>query len=213
MILRPFFLSILWLIASPLFAADYSQYRYHAEIIIFAQQTNQATLQEEYWPPEVTLPDLSGSTRLTAQQTKPINLLAPVLRRLQNTRRYRVIHSTAWSLPPRRSSIHIQAGQRYTTADRPQHLPALEPYEIDGRMTIAPGRYFDITADLLFSSTVLLPASNGTLTDTFRQFRLTQSRRIKAKTIHYFDHPLFGVIIGINRYQLGTPATSTKTNH
>ena len=32
--------------------------------------------------------------------------------------------------------------------------------------------------------------------------RLTESRRIKLNELHYFDHPLFGVIIQVSRLEI-----------
>ena len=38
-----------------------------------------------------------------------------------------------------------------------------------------------------------------------RDFRLKTSRRVKPDEIHYFDHPLFGVITMVTRYELPKP--------
>ena len=31
-------------------------------------------------------------------------------------------------------------------------------------------------------------------------YRMVQSRRMRSNELHYLDHPLFGVIVRINRY-------------
>ena len=38
-----------------------------------------------------------------------------------------------------------------------------------------------------------------------KEFRLLESRRIKPDEIHYFDHPAFGVIVMVSRYELPKP--------
>ena len=44
-----------------------------------------------------------------------------------------------------------------------------------------------------------------TATYDVRDFRLNTSRRVKPDEIHYFDHPLFGVITMVTRYELPKP--------
>jgi hypothetical protein len=128
------------------------------------------------------------------------------------------------SAPP----VRIRAGKRYTTdgtlapmpiSDTSGGLdgnPAQQPiqetsatldgfvddalYEIDGRIKISLSKYLDVDTDLLYRRPVTLPDSNGLPVNEFRQFRLNEFRRMKSKTIHYLDHPLFGVIVGIDRY-------------
>ena len=39
-------------------------------------------------------------------------------------------------------------------------------------------------------------------TDPVDYVRLTESRRIKLNELHYFDHPLFGVILQVSRFEL-----------
>ena len=76
--------------------------------------------------------------------------------------------------------------------------PTLPPLRrpLDGPATVGLQRYLYLTLDL-----VLLPADlppefalrpEGT---TFGGFRLTETRRMRSKELHYFDHPLFGVVV------------------
>ena len=37
--------------------------------------------------------------------------------------------------------------------------------------------------------------------DSIESVRLTESRRIKLNELHFFDHPLFGVILQVSRYE------------
>jgi len=36
--------------------------------------------------------------------------------------------------------------------------------------------------------------------------RITEQRRVKLKELHYFDHPLFGVIVRVVPYRIPDPA-------
>jgi len=77
-------------------------------------------------------------------------------------------------------------------------------YEIDGRIKISLSKFLDVDADLLYRRNVNLPDAQGLPVNEFREFRLTEFRRMKSKTIHYLDHPMFGVVIGIDRYKADT---------
>ena len=156
----------------------------------------------------------------------PFEMLASALKRMQRSSEYNVIYSRAWRLPdlPKKTAppVRIQAGLRYTEEGQiappivlnqplntssnsavinPQALIDVALYEIDGRIKISLSKYLDVDADLLYRRPVTLPDANGLPVREFRQFRLTEYRRMKSKTIHYLDHPLFGMVIGIDRYE------------
>jgi len=165
----------------------------------------------------------NGSERLPGQvaefETLPFNLLSGPLRKLQRSSRYRVIYARAWRLPdlPRHRAppVRIRAGKRYTpdgsmapfvptdnvNSQASDALGDNALYEIDGRIKISLSKFLDVDADLLYRRHVMLPDTNGLPVNEFRQFRLTEFRRMKSNTIHYLDHPLFGVVLGIKRHQ------------
>lgn len=157
-----------------------------------------------------------------------INMLGGALSRLKRSSRYDVKYASAWRLPdlPVKLAppVRIKAGQRFTAEGNPappppvpthtqtivgqvvgqDQLPAIVDdalYEIDGRIKISLSKYLDVDADLVYRSHVFLPDADGVPTRTFQSFRLTEFRRMRSKTIHYLDHPLFGMIIGIDRYE------------
>lgn len=162
--------------------------------------------------------------QIIAYEKLPVTMLAGVLARIERSGRYHVIHSTAWRLPGlaagKAQAVRIRAGRRFTgagksaTVEAPTHTrkvisrvleQASRPpdnvlYEVDGRIRVSLSKYLDVDADLLFRDFVFLPDPQGVPTRTLRNFRLTEYRRMKSRTIHYLDHPLFGVIIGIDRY-------------
>lgn len=200
---------------------------YNVEVIIFAY-TSDAGLQEEHWPLEPGEPDTSNSVSLvrnagqlpgqiTEFEVLRFNMLSSALNRLRRSSRYDVLYSRAWRLPdlPSRSAppVRIRAGKRFTSSGN--YAPAVIAnntdgsldgvvddalYEIDGRIKISLSKFLDVDADLLYRRHVTLPDADGLPVNEFRQFRLTEFRRMKSKTIHYLDHPLFGVVIAIDRH-------------
>ena len=172
----------------------------------------------------VTLVNLGGETlRPVEFQRLPLKKLANSLAAMKRSSRYRVLEATAWRLPglPLKSAppVLIQAGKRYLPdgqitsripaapatsgsllADNdPEQLPAAL-YELEGRIRISLSRFLDVDADLLYRSNVSLPDASGALVNEFRSFRLTEFRRMKSNSIHYLDHPMFGMVIAIDRY-------------
>jgi len=210
--------------------AAYGERWYNVEVIIFSYSSD-IGVQEEHWPIDPGQPDISnsvslirhaeGEERLPGQiiefEELPFEMLSGALKRMNRSSRYNVIYSRAWRLPdlPQHSAtpVRIRAGKRYTAegtyaepipVDIEGNLEGVVDdalYEIDGRIKISLSKYLEVDADLLYRRPVILPDSNGLPVNEFRQFRLNEFRRMKSKTIHYLDHPLFGVIIGINRYQ------------
>jgi hypothetical protein len=210
--------------------AAYGERWYNVEVIIFAYSSDTG-IQEEYWPLETGIPDISNSVSLVRHdnaterlpgeiidyETLPFNMLSAALNRLRRSGRYNVIYSQAWRLPdlPSRSAnpVRIRAGKRYDAngdiaaivptglPGQPQFMVDDALYEIDGRIKISLSKFLDVDADLLYRRHVNLPDDLGMPVNEFRQFRLTEFRRMKSKTIHYLDHPLFGVLIGIDRYR------------
>ena len=76
-------------------------------------------------------------------------------------------------------------------------VPTLPPLRtpLDGTATLGLQRYLYLTLDLVLlpsdMPTEFAPLPEGT---TFGGFRLTETRRMRSKELHYFDHPLFGVV-------------------
>jgi hypothetical protein len=42
----------------------------------------------------------------------------------------------------------------------------------------------------------------------YQVFRMKQSRRMRSNEVHYIDHPLFGIIALVTRYELPQPETT-----
>jgi len=225
------FLSLLFFPA--LSCAAYGERWYNVEVIIFSYSSDMG-VQEEHWPLETGVPDISNAVSLVKQDNSserlpgqilefeqlPFKMLSGALRRMQRSSRYDVIYANAWRLPdlPKRRAppVRIKAGKRYNPDGGPAapflgeiagQLSGMSDealYEIDGRIKISLSKFLDVDADLLYRRNVNLPDAQGLPVNEFREFRLTEFRRMKSKTIHYLDHPMFGVVIGIDRYKADT---------
>ncbi len=78
--------------------------------------------------------------------------------------------------------------------------------KVDGTVRLRSGHFLHVDVDLayffqsipasLINTVVENPNSNYQLTD---YSRLKETRRIKLNELHYFDHPLFGVIMWVKR--------------
>ena len=151
--------------------------------------------------------------------------LESILRSLRRSSRYAVLGSYSWIQPidNKKTPIMIQAGDRYD--DR---------FELEGILAFNRSRYLHVTTDLwytVFENRGTGAAAQGadviaTLDAEMlsgyedltaveqrrgqyapaRTHRMSQSRRMRSSEVHYLDHPLFGVIIRVNRYEL--PATA-----
>ncbi|MCW8964958.1 MAG: peptidoglycan binding protein CsiV, partial [Gammaproteobacteria bacterium] len=93
-------------------SAAYGERWYNVEVIIFAYSSDMG-VQEEHWPLETGVPDISNSVSLVRQDDSgerlpgqvlefeqlPFKMLSGALRRMQRSSRYDVIYANAWRLP------------------------------------------------------------------------------------------------------------------
>lgn len=167
----------LWVILS-LFASNSAAIPvYKVEILIF--ENSQATgLDGEQWRELTDRPSSLNSIPLStggegAYQSLPATALNLIQARenLESSGKYEVIYHTGWSQPVK---------------SREENTPVwIEvPGILEGTVNLHEGRYLHFAADLVFNS------KEGSV-------RLTESRRLKAKELHYLDHPLFGILVRV----------------
>ncbi|MBL1259542.1 MAG: hypothetical protein COB33_003300 [Thiotrichaceae bacterium] len=82
---------------------------------------------------------------------------------------------------------------------------------LDGTIKLHLGRYLHLEADLLYRSQTE-PLKNNTFFMNFDEieqpptlFRMHQKRRLRSGELHYFDHPMFGMLVKIIPYELPEP--------
>ena len=201
------------LLAVPLHAAAVDWYT--VELLVFAERGS-AGLEEETWSASPGSPDTSGAT-LPGEgdfQLVPRSELelAGVARQLDRSGRYRTLLLTGWRQPgfgPRRA-IPVQvrsddggggllaAGAGlFGGVDSANQRPSIE-----GIVRVHRSRFLHVLVDLLYSRPE--PATQTTeavaVGFTPSLFRLTESRRMRSRELHYYDHPLFGVLVKITPY-------------
>jgi len=167
----------LLLFATPLFAQTETYYR--VEIVLFANN-NTSAAAVEFWP-EAEYPDLSRAIDLDNPPTgfsspDPQSLtLGGIAARLDQSGNYRLIRHISW----------IQPGLPESAA-----LPVLmgSSGNVVGTVTLTLSRYLHLNTDMVFYTAVDgLPVAA----------RVSDSRRMRSRELHYIDHPLLGVIAEI----------------
>ena len=105
-------------------------------------------------------------------------------------------------------------GKLLSSGDEPSEAGL---WEIDGYVQLTATRFLHAETELIFRrptiTTSALPATTDTAADTdsnlswqtgesplidedwLQFFKLNQGRRVKANELHYFDHPMFGLLI------------------
>ncbi len=146
--------------------------------------------------------------------------LEAIRRSLSRSSRFDVVDHQSWIQPinSEPTPVMVQAGQRYD--DR---------FEIEGTLSLSRSRFLHVQTDLWY--TIFEPRGGtrnpyvqgfeSSLTDeqlagyqelvdverergqyfAARSHVMSQSRRLRSDELHYIDHPLFGVIVRINRYR------------
>jgi len=73
-------------------------------------------------------------------------------------------------------------------------------YNIEGVVKLVRERYLHLDVDLLMSAQGGSEARYPDIPARAPAFQLREKRRIKSNTVHYFDHPRFGVIANVTPY-------------
>jgi hypothetical protein len=160
--------------------------QYDVEIIVFRNLSGQT--DGEQWPHAGDAPaDPAGHLRLEdtlADLPQSAYRLQRIADSLNRSGAYRVVAHKAW---------------RQTARDRTQAAPFrvnATGDELDGTVTLVRERFLHLDVDLVLQSS----------------YSLDEKRRMRSGELHYFDHPMFGVIAEVNPYEppeAATPASET----
>ena len=149
--------------------------------------------------------------------------LAGVNRVLELSREYRPLLHVAWQQPGLDSrnirAIHLDntqfdeepaeqaEPQPGEGSVRPEYTPPVKVY--DGILRLWKSRFLHVDVDFAyFPESTEQPAqgaAGGTDDNELPSagyVRLTQSRRIRSEELHYFDHPLFGLVVQVSRIEI-----------
>jgi peptidoglycan-binding protein CsiV len=152
---------------------------------------------------------------------KKRNRMSGIYRVLKLSSEYRPLYHISWQQPAseRRQSryVHIQRleGEGTTkvikTTEVTEEPEFLEEFImpdriVDGSIRIRSGFYLHADVDLSYFKQ--LPPENKVIRNSEESFsglqektviKLKESRKIKLNEIHYFDHPMYGVILQVSR--------------
>ncbi|MDT8309821.1 MAG: CsiV family protein [Methylophaga sp.] len=172
-------LSILLFTGLLLSMPAHAQQWYQVELVVF-EQLNPAT--DEQWPVMPPM-DPSAVTPKTANgKIQPANResLAGVAERLRNSANYRVLSYHSWQ----QSVLNKNASLKV----------AIEGERLSGHIRVYKSSYLHSELDLWLQD----GSQRSVGDDAFQGQRypnLRESRRLRSKELHYFDHPRFGAIL------------------
>jgi len=161
--------------------------QYDVEVVIFSNQNSGS--DGEHWP--TTLPDSLGTRDFAAEgqfSERPASSyrLDGVANALRQSRGYSVLLHTAW----RQSAYDSRNAVAYPVDASVQDGAR----RLAGQIKLVRERYLHLDVDL-----VLMSAAGA---DGSAVYELNEKRRIKkSSTLHYFDHPRFGMIAIVTPYQ------------
>jgi len=173
----------------------------------------------------IELSPVSENNNIAFQKLKPETLqLTETANKLAASRRYRIITLQAWQQPIKQrheaesvrltdkqisasDSVLVENGETILNPPLQGDFELNEtvseeiPARIDGTVTVSLARYLHMALklryynpDVYLAEQIALQKPDEVLINTFM---MNQSRRMRSKEIHVFDHPYFGVIATI----------------
>jgi hypothetical protein len=207
--------------AALLFAAGSAQAAwYQVEVIVFrhldTQSDGETWFEPEIAPERGDALDLVAGAADTAAGLVPFqrtggSLLGGVWQSMRNSPVYRPLLHQSWQQPDRDGggtrAVRLELGG--AAADASGTLSG-EPPVVQGNVRIRAARllYADVDVALLADGTpgVEFPADDPAR----RYLRVRESRKLKLNELHYFDHPLFGVLLQVSRLQAEPAAAAAN---
>ena len=222
--------AIFWLIITPLFLLFASHLKaeplYKVEIVVFKQHSSQNTPLDLAEEVPLTIPANTKELTIAAEDapqiityqrlSKDTLSLMDEEKALRRRRKYDVLLHVAWVQPISNKTnaipVHLYGGQLYNELGQSSegsqdiyfpHTESLfggQAWELDGSIKISRHRLFNLKTDLMLS----LPNSDAShdFEQTFNHYYLQQSQNLKADELHYFDHPLFGMLVIVTPYEI-----------
>ena len=181
------------------------------EIIVFDDLRDNG-LHAEHWPADPGNPSLNNSVELTdspagesggdAHAFRIVNrtelTLNAVWNKLRGSEHYRPFVHLGWRLPgvPQRAARPVHVSPRLGRRD----LGAAESVgeerpAVQGTVKVSLARYLQVEIDLVYRRPKIHAADASNPAP--ERFRIMSERRMRSGELHYFDHPLFGVLMKI----------------
>jgi Peptidoglycan-binding protein, CsiV len=185
------FPTLVALCLSLLLAAPHARAEYQVEVVVFAHAAGDS--DGEQWVEDAGLPDRGGYALLGAATEGGGPSVAPlpgashrlngVVAALRKSGRYRALFHASW--------MHPETG-RVRGVFVSQPAPGAAAAEILGGVRIRVTRFLHADIDMAWFPPALAD-------EVVQHVRLQESRKIKLNEVHYFDHPLFGVLLQVSR--------------
>ncbi len=203
---------IILVILFTLFSCNAHASWYQVELIIFEHLY--PDVDSELWHTGQKLPDLTDTIELATDQSASASflilpshkyILGNIYGALKSSKDYRPLLHIAWQqpalTPSRAESVHIRKIEGVSGEDNLQD----ELVKVDGTVRIRASTFLHADIDLayFFQSIPASQITAGNVSTDLQQAnfaRLTESRRMKLNELHYFDHPLFGVVMRVSRW-------------
>ena len=197
-----------------IFSSHASANWYQIEMIVFEHLFPNAA--GEQWYNNQDLPDIANSVELVTDQSgarvayqvlpSGRHKISGVYSALKSSRDYRPIMHIAWQQPgltrSRAKYVHIRGTEGLNNTDSFQE----DLVKIDGTVRLRGGHFLYLDIDLTYFFNALSESMinsamiNENITNQLSDYtRLSESRKVKLNELHYFDHPLFGVITWVRR--------------
>ncbi len=178
------FIFLLFCLFFSLTTNSFSAPIYKVEVLIFEHTESTAFVDEkdkEKWRElkETILDQNSHNNSLLVEEgegmikelpSSSLNLVQ-VRNKLEDSESYRVLYHKSWSQPV--------LSEEQSTAARIEVSGI-----VDGTINLMKKKYLHMKTDLVFNSI------EGSV-------KLKENRRLKSKELHYFDHPLFGLLVRV----------------
>lgn len=175
---------------------------YHVEVIVF-EHLDESLNGDEDWSVPDRLPNFAtaidlndgtdaGSSGFTSLSPSSLKL-AGVYQRLRGSANYRPVLHKAWRQPGYSANsvrqVHISTRPVRDISSQNLDIDATgSEHWIEGTIGLQGGRLLHLGAKFVYRN-------NGVTTN------IAEFRQIKLKQIHYFDHPLFGVIVQVTPFR------------
>lgn len=203
--------TILLLVILPLNANASS---YQVEIIIFENLHQDS--DEEISRTGLKLPDFTDSIILDESDTADNSVFKPlpaglyklggVFNELKFSRNYRPLLHMAWQQPAlnqaRARSVRIRDIDNNVQSDSNDPM-----IKLDGTIRIRSAQFLHADVDLFYfinslpESVIQANSGSGTATTIQAEFaELKETRKMKLNELHYFDNPVFGLLLWVSRY-------------
>lgn len=190
--------------------------QYQVEVIIFEHQKQDVS--NELWPSNPSFPDLSNTVEIEKLESNNL-MLNDALNRLKKRGLYKILLHEGWvqTLNSKEAEIPvlITAGKSFEPSN-PYEQMAKSHNELEGTITFKKKRYLHVETDLAFTKPMqvveqsnqqmvkLAKTRNNSWHDSYNSnlhtFRLQEKRKLKLNEVQYIDHPIFGVLVLVSRY-------------